>query len=192
MDMKIEINKSKARGVIQQVFANYGIIDHIPFLIVENFSEAQVTHFLNCRPKTPIDCIMYHLDFNTTKQGRRFWDGYSEGLQSYCDPAIFHDCKPPYRGWWYTHDRLGKAGPWRWWDGDRWSVGYHSHESLEQRSVWMLGYETPKNYCPWSFYYPNDARLPRINQDWRGFKEITQRWVAAQEISTSKKGKQNG
>ena len=176
MATEIEIKKNKVLSVIQQTFANYGIISPVPMMIVENLNEYQIAEYLNYEHNDPSDCILGHLNLHRTKEGFEFWSDYLQMLFQTCNPNRYNTCKPPYRGWWHAPCHQPHLyGPWRWWDGEAWSVGYdHKYKFLPNERLLMLTAEQSKDLYSWSFYWPKNARVQRINQDWHGFKEAAQ------------------
>lgn len=155
---------------VQQVFANYGIINDIPEMIVSNIDEGYLQSFLHELPNNPNACLSSLFPWSQSKEGGNYWTNYARYLLSLCDVKHFYSCKPPYRGWWYTKVDDG-FGYWRWWDGQSWSVGYNSTHNFRSNEV-VFPCEPNKIKCQWSFYYPENARVPRINQDWEGFKGL--------------------
>lgn len=173
MTPQLKQKKREILDVVEQVFANYGIISHVPVMIVENLNEYQIAEYLNYEHNHPTECIMGHLLFYKTKEGVEFWSDYLQMLFQTCGENRFNGCKPPYRGWWHAPGDHSQHGPWRWWDGEAWSVGYdYKHQFQPNEKLFMFTPEESKNLCSWSFLWPKNARVQRINQDWHGFKGV--------------------
>lgn len=80
---------------------------------------------------------------------------------------------PPHPGWWNTtvvfgntrHSEIGAM--WGWWDGGRWSAFAEPHYDAEQagqRACQLGGINGSTEHVRWSHYWPENARVPRIDQ----------------------------
>ena len=76
------------------------------------------------------------------------------------EDRVWHSGPPPSIGWWNASVKQDRTA-WRWWNGKGWSlVAYESAD--------YVGYvENSKchqtNDIKWSDYYPENARVPRID-----------------------------
>lgn len=74
---------------------------------------------------------------------------------------VWHKGPPPHIGWWqasYCKDKV----PWRWWDGERWGgTAYASYSPLMAGST--AHRETPLSSIEWNDYWPENARVPRLD-----------------------------
>lgn len=75
----------------------------------------------------------------------------------------WHSGPPPHIGWWNA-SRLELINIWRWWDGREWStcVGERSPISAVVRSAGSKE-RLPLSEFSWSDYWPENARVPRID-----------------------------
>ena len=80
--------------------------------------------------------------------------------------TIWHSGAPPHVGWWRTDPGAKKLLPngrsvalevWRWWDGVFWSVAHGPSV------VRVITDRTEVSNIMWCDYYPENARVPRIN-----------------------------
>jgi len=77
--------------------------------------------------------------------------------------------KPPHVGWWnasLARDHL----LWRWWNGAQWSIYCHqghSGEAVEARARCASNHRENQT-MEWTDYYPENARVPRINPNKKG------------------------
>lgn len=73
---------------------------------------------------------------------------------------------PPHVGWWNTavDPQPHKMGAiWRWWDGKRWSYYAGDSDSAEEAGRMAESKRHPNDTVLWRYYYPKDARVPRID-----------------------------
>lgn len=81
----------------------------------------------------------------------------------------FYIDRPPFKGWWFTRIWLGNlqihvdAG-WRWWTGEGWSAPWHSSTPQKNIPRELRSTRTTEN-VEWSYVYPENARVPRVNHD---------------------------
>lgn len=81
----------------------------------------------------------------------------------------FYIDRPPYKGWWYSRVWLGQPQVyayvgWRWWTGSGWSDRYPSQAEFSEIPKTLRTTRTTEN-TEWSYFYPENARVPRINHD---------------------------
>lgn len=74
---------------------------------------------------------------------------------------------PPFPGWWNARVMSFSGDDrWGWWDGRRWSVfadeGMSASEAAE-RAKTIGGYGGGTAHVEWSDYYPENARVPRVD-----------------------------
>jgi hypothetical protein len=78
---------------------------------------------------------------------------------------IWHRGEPPHIGWWNASTVCNTetwGWVWRWWDGKCWSVSAyptHSMATVIQLANWKDAAEDVK----WTDYWPENARVPRID-----------------------------
>jgi len=70
---------------------------------------------------------------------------------------------PPHIGWWNASTKM-IGDVFRWWDGSRWSMAAWKWEDEFCASHWA----SIESICDstsimWSYYWPRNARVPRIN-----------------------------
>lgn len=76
---------------------------------------------------------------------------------------VWHKGPPPHVGWWNA-SIAGDLWVWRWWNGKHWSDAAYEGDSLlyvenaaaKPAVLW-------KEDIEWTDYYPENARVPRIN-----------------------------
>jgi hypothetical protein len=76
----------------------------------------------------------------------------------------WHKGPPPHAGWWnasaYQDDEI-----WRFWDGVTWSIDTYEWSTAQsaadaaRRSTVVIN----NNEIEWTYYWPKNARVPRIN-----------------------------
>ena len=76
----------------------------------------------------------------------------------------WHSGPPPHVGWWNASN-TEHPDTWRWWDGEKWSAPAFNDYSAKQAGVQAntehdLGLGKT---IVWSDYYPENARVPRVN-----------------------------
>lgn len=72
---------------------------------------------------------------------------------------------PPHVGWWNASFSRSKEA-WRWWNGKGWSVpAYEDQPLLEVKEKARIPSLIPKSgkRIEWSDYWPENARVPRID-----------------------------
>lgn len=76
-------------------------------------------------------------------------------------PRTWHSGPPPHVGWWNASNARW-TGQWRWWDGVQWSdwAGPSYTAKDARAAVLRLDYD---GGIEWSDYYPEGARVPRVN-----------------------------
>jgi hypothetical protein len=91
---------------------------------------------------------------------------FSEELLSHAQPKVaervWHCGAPPHIGWWNA-SRCDEKNEWRWWDGEQWSLNTHDYDnafSAAQAAKIAADYQYT---IEWTDYYPENARVPRIN-----------------------------
>ena len=74
----------------------------------------------------------------------------------------WHKGPPPHIGWWNASQNRSEI-VWRWWNGVEWSWGASCNVSAKTAASWA-GLGTSADYgVEWSDYYPEGARVPRVN-----------------------------
>jgi hypothetical protein len=77
---------------------------------------------------------------------------------------VWHRGPPPHIGWWNA-SRTKNNKSWRWWDGEQWSLSVYDDQSLAV-ALDCAKYVTffhVRDQVEWTYYYPENARVPRIN-----------------------------
>lgn len=69
---------------------------------------------------------------------------------------------PPHVGWWNSNF-YGSDSVWRWWDGRQWGFCANESDSAEQAGRMAESKRHPNDFIRWRYYYPKDARVPRID-----------------------------
>lgn len=70
---------------------------------------------------------------------------------------------PPHFGWWNASRDMDSRA-WRWWDGVQWSgVTFAGLDGSYARQAALQLDHGPTGSIHWSDYYPEDARVPRID-----------------------------
>jgi hypothetical protein len=77
----------------------------------------------------------------------------------------WHKGPPPHVGWWNASvNRFEDC--WRWWDGKQWSKSaWEDEPSRLAASASMMKQEPVAYPVEWTDYYPENARVPRINPE---------------------------
>ena len=76
---------------------------------------------------------------------------------------IWHKGPPPHVGWWNA-SAMHLNDCWRWWDGQIWSEPAYPHQSANSAAVCAdLTSERSHESIHWTDYYPENARVPRID-----------------------------
>lgn len=81
------------------------------------------------------------------------------------DEMEWHSGPPPHVGWWNA-SAVRDPDCWRWWDGTRWSkavLNTRSSKTAAERAVERSFFK--KSAIEWRHYYPDGARVPRINPE---------------------------
>lgn len=77
----------------------------------------------------------------------------------------FHSGPLPHVGWWLCEDLIDIKNIWRWWDGRAWSWFFVPADPTPIIDDFVAEkYRYSKN-IRWSHYWPENARVPRINPD---------------------------
>jgi hypothetical protein len=81
---------------------------------------------------------------------------------------------PPHVGWWFTQVKAATyVQEWRWFDGEVWSTGVSGFDGIEAARLSAKCeslYEVHE--LEWSTYYPENARVPRLDPTGLSQKEI--------------------
>jgi hypothetical protein len=84
----------------------------------------------------------------------------------------WHKGPPPHIGWWNTLRGEVSDPPnpmtWRWWDGANWSYGAHAKTCAPSA---MASWQKNEGVV-WSDYYPEGARVPRVDPSLPGNRGI--------------------
>ncbi len=83
-------------------------------------------------------------------------------MESTKECPVWHQGPPPHVGWWnasITRD----VNAWRWWSGSAWSMPVR-HSASRDWAAKMAKIRRPR-LCgvEWSDYYPENARVPRVD-----------------------------
>ena len=74
----------------------------------------------------------------------------------------WHKGPPPHVGWWVASIfRIDFI--WRWWDGKNWSVGIDKSNSPKDAARFALERSSKQLKIEWKDYYPQNARVLRID-----------------------------
>lgn len=76
----------------------------------------------------------------------------------------WHKGPPPHVGWWNARDRLLRVA-WRWWNGENWSLFAHQWDSADLAERCALMRSKDAAGIEWTDYWPENARVPRIDPD---------------------------
>lgn len=78
----------------------------------------------------------------------------------------WHNCPPPFIGWWWTTVN-NQWQSWRWWDGTAWSLGITEKEeekvsidTVSWRAFHPTEHDTSRIW--WSWVWPSNARVGRL------------------------------
>ncbi len=75
----------------------------------------------------------------------------------------WHSGPPPHVGWWAT-GWTDACTLWRWWDGDQWSIATLNTESATVAKYYAaLPSGIRLSEIVWCDYWPENARVPRID-----------------------------
>jgi hypothetical protein len=75
----------------------------------------------------------------------------------------WHKGPPPHVGLWNA-SVSGWNDLWRWWDGNAWSQGELPHATARQaEKTAAAGDRHNPDAIQWTDYYPENARVPRVN-----------------------------
>jgi len=96
----------------------------------------------------------------------------------------WHKGPPPHVGWWLANP-IESPDIWRWWNGKYWSAGatcWLLKEQAEYRAKHKSLLDNEQIY--WCDYYPENARVPRINPNESEFEmEVTiKRRIFARDV----------
>jgi hypothetical protein len=91
---------------------------------------------------------------------------FSEESLSHTQPKVedrvWHSGPPPHIGWWNA-SRFTNPSTWRWWDGEYWSTMMMETEDSSDANIWAKQRSKGQQGIQWTDYYPENARVPRIN-----------------------------
>ena len=74
----------------------------------------------------------------------------------------WHKGSPPHIGWWNaSNSRFVKI--WRWWDGKCWSNPTDDGDKPKSAAKTAKTKAPLGSYIEWTNYYPENARVPRID-----------------------------
>lgn len=81
------------------------------------------------------------------------------------DEMEWHSGPPPHIGWWNASAILDPT-IWRWWNGKHWGLAATDKCSRKEvaRCAARAGF-VPMSAIRWRHYYPENARVPRINPE---------------------------
>ena len=81
------------------------------------------------------------------------------------DEMEWHSGPPPHVGWWNA-SAWSDPDCWRWWNGTRWSMPMYPDDLADWAGAAALIPEPPYSAgIKWRHYYPDNARVPRINPE---------------------------
>lgn len=85
-------------------------------------------------------------------------------MESTAQKRIFHAGPPPHVGWWNASVCKDRKA-WRWWDGKEWSCAAMWFDTVGLAAAQAARYQTAahKGRIEWSDYWPENARVPRID-----------------------------
>lgn len=87
----------------------------------------------------------------------------------YHNDNTFKSGPPPFAGWWYTRHTFSNGtylDGWRWWNNNYWSI--MTLDIMQPEFVAAYANTQAMHYndkLRWSSYWPEGARVPRINPD---------------------------
>jgi hypothetical protein len=87
-------------------------------------------------------------------------------LKLYVEPTVaervWHSGAPPHIGWWNA-SRCNQKNEWRWWDGEAWSLITCDYDHAVVAADCAKIAADYQYTIEWTDYYPENARVPRIN-----------------------------
>ena len=77
----------------------------------------------------------------------------------------WHSGPPPHVGWWNAshYDGHNRNMSWRWWNGEYWSRLAFPFDSMVSIGISSGAADQHQNKIEWTDYWPENARVPRIN-----------------------------
>ena len=99
--------------------------------------------------------------FGSGNRRKMVWEKYLTKVEA---EREWHSGPPPHVGWWNASQTKHNES-WRWWNGSSWSMDVHQNDG----SAWAGGHamwvETAEinAIIKWTDYWPENARVPRIN-----------------------------
>jgi hypothetical protein len=83
-------------------------------------------------------------------------------MESTKSKRVWHKGPPPHVGWWnasfYSLDEV-----WRWWDGEKWSIPSETNINAGYAARQASIASSSQREIKWNDYYPEGARVPRID-----------------------------
>ena len=75
----------------------------------------------------------------------------------------WHSGPPPHIGWWNASPIISERA-WRWWNGEYWSGMVRDDSTAVDAAKFVeLGSNQGIKWIEWTDYYPENARVPRID-----------------------------
>lgn len=100
-------------------------------------------------------------------------------------PRIWHLGPPPHIGWWNASSDRG-LDIWRWWSGTRFSRAAMETSSAEMAAARANEIETVMWPIEWTDYWPENARVPRIDpRPSAAARHVRDQVLASVEIRTA-------
>jgi hypothetical protein len=86
-------------------------------------------------------------------------------VESTAEDRVWHKGPPPFVGWWNASS-MKICSLWSWWNGESWSAGVMDDmDETYAATCAVAPNERNTSEIFWSDYYPEDARVPRVNPD---------------------------
>lgn len=79
---------------------------------------------------------------------------------------VWNNGPPPHIGWWNASSDTGNAPEtFSWWNGFRWSLGTQPDKDAKDAAIRAKELRDPEDerLVRWTDYYPENARVPRID-----------------------------
>ena len=114
-------------------------------------------------PYTDVPYVM--LDDND-----QLWANKEDELIAIEPERVWHSGPPPHVGWWNASNAKWND-TWRWWNGTSWSTFCTENMSLSSIARLAVHIEFNQQGIKWTDYWPENARVPRIDPGVSKMKE---------------------
>lgn len=79
--------------------------------------------------------------------------------------SAWQEGPPPHAGWWLSLATSDNRMRWRWWDGQRWSLGALAIHTAQYAGQQANAKALPAASFRWCGFWPTRARVARVNPD---------------------------